>query len=189
MIRETAQATLGTTALHWEGRDIDVGPPFRRWAMSEAVRELNPRDRATPRSAIAPRWRAHCDAARHPRQAGLRLGQAAARDLRGDGRGDADPADLHHPVPDRGLAARAREATPIRASPTASSCSSARKELANGFSELNDPEDQAERFLRPGRRPRTPATTRRCTSTPTTSARSNTACRRPAGSASASTGW
>src|SRR6201995_2385032 len=28
MIRETAKATLGSTILTWEGRDIDVGPPF-----------------------------------------------------------------------------------------------------------------------------------------------------------------
>ena len=38
-------------------------------------------------------------------------------------------------------------------------------------------------------RARTRATKKRCTTTPTTSARSSTACRRPPGSASASTGW
>ncbi len=47
------------------------------------------------------------------------------------------------------------------------------KELANGFSELNDPEDRAQRLpvARSTRRPA--ATTRPCISTPTTSARSS----------------
>jgi lysyl-tRNA synthetase class 2 len=55
------------------------------------------------------------------------------------------------------------------------------REIANGFSELNDPEDQAAALPRSGARPRKPATRKRCTTTPTTSAPSNTACRRPAG--------
>jgi lysyl-tRNA synthetase class 2 len=62
------------------------------------------------------------------------------------------------------------------------------REIANGFSELNDPEDQAARFSN-RRRPRRPATRKRCTTTPTTCARSSTACRRPPAAASASTGW
>ena len=42
MIRETAKETRETTLLRWEDRDIDVGPPFRRWRLDEAVCELNP---------------------------------------------------------------------------------------------------------------------------------------------------
>ena len=42
LIRETARATTGKTALIWEGRDIDVGPAFRRWSMVDAVLEHNP---------------------------------------------------------------------------------------------------------------------------------------------------
>ena len=64
----------------------------------------------------------------------------------------------------------------------------ARREIANGFSELNDPEDQAARFQAQARR-RKRATRRRCTTTLTISARSNTACRRRQVRGSASTGW
>jgi lysyl-tRNA synthetase class 2 len=42
MIRETAKAVIGTTDLTWEGRAIDVGKPFRRWSLADAVREHNP---------------------------------------------------------------------------------------------------------------------------------------------------
>src|SRR5690606_22047788 len=42
MIRTAAKATLGTTELQWEGQAIDLGPPFRRWRLDEAVRALNP---------------------------------------------------------------------------------------------------------------------------------------------------
>ena len=62
------------------------------------------------------------------------------------------------------------------------------RELANGYSELNDPEDQAERFKAQVAQ-KTRATTKPCTTMPTTSARWNSACRRQAVAASASTAW
>ena len=62
------------------------------------------------------------------------------------------------------------------------------RELANAYSELNDPSISAS-ASRPRRRSRRRATRRPRMSTRTTSARSNTACRRPADSGSASTGW
>ena len=61
-------------------------------------------------------------------------------------------------------------------------------EIANAFTELNDPDDQRERFRRPPRTAR-PATTRPSRWTRTSSPRSSTACRRRAVSASASTAW
>jgi lysyl-tRNA synthetase class 2 len=60
------------------------------------------------------------------------------------------------------------------------------REFGNGFSELNDAEDQAARFQAQVAN-KEPATTRPCTTTPTSSARWNTACPRPAAAASAST--
>ena len=63
------------------------------------------------------------------------------------------------------------------------------KEIANGFSELNDPEDQAARFREQAALQGRGRRTRRCTTTPTTSARWNTACRPPRAAAWASTAW
>ena len=60
------------------------------------------------------------------------------------------------------------------------------RELGNGFSELNDPDDQAARF-KPKPMRRATVTTKPCTTTPTTSAPSSTACPPRAAWVSAST--
>jgi lysyl-tRNA synthetase class 2 len=145
MIRDTAKATLGKTALHWEGRDIDVGPPFRRWAMSEAVRELNPEigaDEIRDRAALAK----HC----------ARLG-IHVKDEYGAGRlltelfeATVEPTLIQptfitqYPTEVSPLA-RANDSDPTVTDRFELFIGA--KEIANGFSELNDPEDQAERFL------------------------------------------
>ena len=86
MIRDVAREVLGTTALQWEGKAIDLGPGFPSLDDDDAVLEHNPeisRDRLPrPRSAA----RRIAQRLRRPRQAGLRLGQAAAGNLREDGR-------------------------------------------------------------------------------------------------------
>jgi lysyl-tRNA synthetase class 2 len=145
LIRDTAKATLGKTALHWEGRDIDVGPPFRRWAMSEAVRELNPQigaDEIGDRAALAK----HC----------ARLG-IHVKDEYGAGRLLTElfeatvEATLIQPT---FITQYPTEVSPLARANDADPTVTDRfelfigaKEIANGFSELNDPEDQADRFL------------------------------------------
>ncbi len=145
MIRETAKATLGRTALTWEGRDIDVGPPFKRWAMSEAVRHHNPEISAHEigdRAALA----------RHCERLGIHIkGDYGAGRLLTEIFEETVEATLiqptfitHYPTEVSPLA-RASDADPTVTDRFELFIGA--KELANGFSELNDPEDQAERFL------------------------------------------
>jgi len=145
MIREMALATLGRTALEWEGRAIDVGPPFRRWAMAEAVRHFNPEigeHELRDREALA----------RHA----ARLGVHVKKDY-GWGRLLLEifeatvEGSLIQPT---FITQYPTEVSPLARASDADAEVTDRfelfvgaKELANGFSELNDPEDQAQRFL------------------------------------------
>ncbi len=144
LIRETAKATLGKTALTWEGRDIDVGPAFKRWSMADAVRQHNPeigehelRDRA----AMA----AHCQRLGIHVKPGYGWGKLLLEIFEATVEGTLiQPTFITQ--------------YPTEVSPLARACDSdaevtdrfelfvGAKELANGFSELNDPEDQAARF-------------------------------------------
>ncbi len=97
-------------------------------------------------------------------------------------------ADLRHRLSGRGLAAGAaqrRRSVPHRPLRVLHRRARAGQRLLRA----ERPRGPGGALPRAGRRARRPATTRRCTTTPTTSARWSTACRRPRASASASTGW
>jgi lysyl-tRNA synthetase class 2 len=144
MIRDVAREAIGTTALTWEGNAIDLGPRFRRWKLEDAVRETNPGITAgdcRDRDALA----GHC----------ARLG-IHARPGYGWGKllleifektveaGLVQPTFItHYPVE---VSPLARESDTEPGITDRFELFVGGKEMANGFSELNDPEDQAARF-------------------------------------------
>jgi lysyl-tRNA synthetase, class II len=144
VIRDVAREVLGTTEVVWEGNAIDLGPGFRRWPMFDAIREADPQigaDDARDRDALA----GHC--ARH----GIRI-----KPDYGWGRlmlelfeALVEPTLVqptfitHYPVE---VSPLARESDSEPGITDRFELFVNGKELANGFSELNDPEDQAARF-------------------------------------------
>ncbi|HTI95031.1 MAG TPA: lysine--tRNA ligase [Rudaea sp.] len=144
MIRETARATTGRTALTWEGRDIDVGPAFRRWSMVDAVLEHNPqiaRADVRDRAKIA----AHAEKLGVHVKAGYGWGKIVLEIFEKTVEATlVQPTFITmHPTEVSPLA-RANDADPEITDRFELFIGG--KEIANGFSELNDPEDQAARF-------------------------------------------
>ncbi len=144
MIRETARATLGRTELTWEGRAIDLGPPFRRWRLDEAVRHHNPEIGAEELRDVAA-LRRHCDRLHIPHKPGYGWGKLLLEIFE-----KTVEAELVQPT---FITAYPIEVSPLARANDADPAIADRfelfvggKELANGFSELNDPEDQAARF-------------------------------------------
>jgi lysyl-tRNA synthetase, class II len=144
LIRETAKATLGKTALTWEGRDIDVGPPFRRWRLDEAVREHNPGIAANELRDVNA-LRENCARLKIPVKPGYGWGKLLLEIFEKT----VEPTLVQPTF----ITAYPTEVSPLARANDADAEVTDRfelfiggKELANGFSELNDPEDQAERF-------------------------------------------
>ena len=145
LIRDVAVQVRGTAQLTWEDMAIDLAPAFRRWSMSDAVLEHNPEiGRGELRDLDA--MRAHC------RRLGIRI-----KDSYGWGKllleifektvehTLVQPTFItEHPTEVSPLA-RARDADPDVTDRFELFVGG--RELANGFSELNDPEDQKARFL------------------------------------------
>jgi lysyl-tRNA synthetase class 2 len=145
MLRETAQATLGRTDLAWEGRVIDLGPPFRRWAMAQAVRHHNPQiaeHEVRDREALArhcARLDIHVKADAGWGKLLLEIFEKTVEDTL------VQPTFITQYPTEVSPLARANDADPEVTDRFELFIGA--KELANGFSELNDPEDQAQRFL------------------------------------------
>jgi len=144
LIRDVAQEAMGTMQATWEGRGIDLGKPFRRWKLEEAVRELNPgisvadcRDR----EALA----AHCARLKVPVKAGYGWGKLLLEIFEKTVEGGLiQPTFItHYPVE---VSPLARESDTEPGITDRFELFIGGKEIANGFSELNDPEDQAARF-------------------------------------------
>jgi lysyl-tRNA synthetase class 2 len=144
LLRELAEAVCGATKVTYEGREIDFGPAFERISVESAVRKNN------PELADADLWDMDT------------LKQAcAARDIHtetgwGEGRLLMElfeatvEADLWNPT---FITAYPTEISPLSRRNDDNPLITDRfelfvagREIANGFSELNDPEDQAARF-------------------------------------------
>ncbi len=144
LIRDVASDTLGTTAVEWDGNAIDLGPAFRRWKLEEAVRELNPQITEADcrdRDALA----RHCAALKVPVKPshgwGKLLLEIFEKTVEG---GLIQPTFItHYPVE---VSPLARESDTEPGITDRFELFIGGKEIANGFSELNDPEDQAARF-------------------------------------------
>ena len=145
VIRDVAHQVLGTGQVTWEGQQIDLDPAFRRWRMDEAVRHHNPEISladCTDREALA----RHCERLKiHVKPAhgwGRLLLEIFEKTVEHT---LVQPTFItDHPVEVSPLA-RANDDQPGYTDRFELFING--KELANGFSELNDPEDQAARFL------------------------------------------
>ncbi|HJU07950.1 MAG TPA: lysine--tRNA ligase [Rhodanobacteraceae bacterium] len=144
MVRDTAKAVLGRTALEWEGVRVDLGPPFKRWTLADAVREHNPEiGEQELRDAAA--VRAHCARLKIPVKNEYGWGKLLLEIF--------EKTVEHTLVQPTFITRYPTEVSPLaRASDSDPEVTDrfelfiGGKELANGFSELNDPEDQAARF-------------------------------------------
>jgi lysyl-tRNA synthetase class 2 len=144
LIRDIASSVLGTTALRWDDADIDVGPAFRRWRMEDAVLEHNPeigREELRDRDAMA----AHAARLKLQVKPGYGWGKLLLEIFEKTVEHTLiQPTFItDHPVE---VSPLARESDTDKGITDRFELFVNGKELANGFSELNDPEDQAARF-------------------------------------------
>jgi lysyl-tRNA synthetase class 2 len=144
LIRDVAVEVAGTAALQWDGEAIDLGPRFRRWKLEDAVRELNPEISIADcrdRDALA----AHCARLGVHVKPGYGWGKLLLEIFEKTVEsGLVQPTFItHYPVE---VSPLARESDTEPGITDRFELFVGGKELANGFSELNDPEDQAARF-------------------------------------------
>jgi lysyl-tRNA synthetase class 2 len=144
LLREVAQKVLGTTSITYQGETIDLGAPIPRLTMAQAIHRFNPHyplDRLSDadylRGALAP-FEVEVFATDGVGLLQLKLFEATTEEK------------LLQPV---FIVAHPTDVSPLaRANDADASVTDrfelfiARREIANGFSELNDPEDQAARF-------------------------------------------
>ena len=144
LVREVAQKVVGTTTVVYQDAAIDLGKPFDRLTMAEAIHKYNPRhapaELAKPeylKVALAP-LDVEVFATDGVGLLQLKLFEATTEDKL------IQPTFIvAHPT-DVSPLARANDANP--AVTDRFELFIAGREIANGFSELNDPEDQAARF-------------------------------------------
>ena len=146
LVRGAALAVCGSAQIEYQGEAIDLGAPFRRVSMADAILECNPR--------LAPDDLACDDRVRKYAES---LGIAIESH---HGRGKLWQEIFEKTAEDTLRQPTFITAHPMEVSPLSRANDEdpfltdrfelfiAGKEIANGFSELNDPEDQAARFRR-----------------------------------------
>jgi lysyl-tRNA synthetase class 2 len=144
MLQGLTRAITGGDTVRYQGRDIGFGGPYERISVEEAVRRYNPRladaDLWNPeflRSACAA-LQIHTEPSWGPGRLLAELFEATAEDQL------VQPTFVTQYPTEVSPLSRRNDANPdVTDRFELFICG---REIANGFSELNDPEDQAERF-------------------------------------------
>lgn len=145
MIRHIAQEVLGTTTINYQGTEIDLGSPWRRWTMMDAVKHYSGVDFNDI----------------HTDEEAQAAAKAAGIELEGKtSRGDILNLFFEEKVEKNLMQPTFIMDYPIEVSPLTKRKPGhpelterfelfvVGRELANAYSELNDPIDQRERFMR-----------------------------------------
>ena len=146
MLREAAQKVLGTVQLRYGEHAIDLGKPFERLTILQAIRKFHPeiaeRELATRDGVVAVLKKRGIEFSQHAK-AGLGALQLHLFEETTEQQLVQPTFVLDYPA----------EVSPLARRNDANSEVTDRfelyiagREIANGFSELNDPEDQAARF-------------------------------------------
>ena len=144
MLKEVAEAVLGTSKIVYQGNQIDLGQPFERLTIGDAVKKYHPEHAAAlvDRDALVSKLK--------------ELGIAYKES---DGAGGLQLTLFENTTEQALIQPTYIVDYPAEVSPLARRSDKnpavterfelyiAGREIANGFSELNDPEDQAQRFL------------------------------------------
>jgi lysyl-tRNA synthetase class 2 len=148
VIRDAAIAATGTARLNYQDRPLDLSRPFARLTIAQAILEHAPAytaaqlgDEAFLRAEIK-RLGVDVDDVRH-RNAGLGALQLALFEEVAESRLWEPTFIIDYPVE---VSPLARESDTRPGITERFELFITGREIANGFSELNDPEDQAERF-------------------------------------------
>jgi lysyl-tRNA synthetase class 2 len=149
MLLHVAQTVLGAPRFTYQGHEIDLSRPYARLTITEAIKQFHP---------------GLSDAALNDRAAlTARLKQLNVAYRPGDGIGGLQLTFFENTVEDKLIQPTFIVDYPTEVSPLARASDRnpeiterfelyiAGREIANGFSELNDPEDQAQRFSQQAR--------------------------------------
>ncbi len=144
LLRTMAQELLGSTTISYQGQSYDLTPPFRRMSLFDAILHYNP-ELAAAELAAAAGARAIAGALEIPLQKHWGLGKLQIEIFEKTVEHRLDQPTFITSFPTEGSPlARARDDDPELAERF--ELFVAGRELANGFSELNDAEEQAVRF-------------------------------------------
>jgi lysyl-tRNA synthetase class 2 len=149
LLRETAIRATGSAVLNYQGHSIDLSRPFARLTIVEAIKSHAPQ---YTDAQLADAAFLHAELARlgstHSKEAGLGALQLALFEAVAESKLIQPTYIVDYPVEVSPLA-RASDARPGITERFELFITG--REMANGFSELNDPEDQAARFAEQAR--------------------------------------
>ncbi len=145
LLRHAAREALGTEVFEYQGRTLDLSKPFARLSIVEAIHKYQP-GFTLEQLADAGWLRDKLTAMKVELRPGLGLGALQLLLFE-----ETTEADLWEPT---FIVDYPAEVSPLArrndANPEITECFElfiVGREIANGFSELNDPEDQAQRFM------------------------------------------